>query len=124
MANQERGETTVTIGDRSFTLVMDFQAIRAVEGELSTETRDAVYHEILRAANRGQYRAITGLFWASMQRHHPDMTMAKVDKLISELGGLDKLNTVLKQNVKASEPTKEEVKAAGGGKTKERPQEA
>lgn len=123
LANPERGETKITLGDKTFTMVMDQHAIRSLEDELSTEKKDAVYHEIIRAANRGQFRAIHGLFWASLQRHHPEMTMAKIDDLIESLGGLGQLNAALAANLKSSEPTKEDAAAVEGG-TKKRPRKA
>jgi|SRR6185369_7334748 len=120
VANPERGETAVKLGDKTFTMVMDQNAIRSLEAELSTNKRDAVYHEILAAANRGQYRAISGLLWASLQRHHPEMTMDRVDDLITKVGGMSKLNTALKSSLKASAPTEEDVTAVEGDKKRPR----
>ena len=110
MANPERGEKSIEIDGAEYTLVMDLNAIRSVEAELSTATKDAVFNDILKAAERGQYRAISGLFWASLLRHHK-LSMAQVDELIDK-AGMEQLAATLAQAVVAGQPTQSQVSAA------------
>jgi hypothetical protein len=104
MANPERGEVALTVGDRTYTLVLDFNAQCELEELLSTpEQRMTLGRAFLLAASYSMTH-IRAMVWASLRRHHSDMTVTDVGNLIESAGGVEKLLETLGKLRKASQP--------------------
>lgn len=89
MANPQRGEVALTVGDQAYTLVLDLSAICELEGVFSTPKQIVTFPEIVAAVLRLSYRHIRGFVWAALRKHHPDVTLAQAGTLIEAAGGVD-----------------------------------
>lgn len=103
MANPERGEVALTVGDRSFTLVLDLNAICELEDFLSTPDRPVTIGQVFLMAARESYRHIRALVWASLRRHHSDMSITDAGDLIEAAGGVTKFFETLGKLRKATQ---------------------
>lgn len=115
MANAQRGEVALTIGDQTFNLVLDFAAMCELEAVLSTREDIVVAGEAMMHALRLSLRHNRALFYATSRRHHRDLTLERCGDLLGELGVEKFLTTVLQLRDSAM-PDKED--------RSDRPQEA
>ncbi len=89
MANRERGERVLAIGDQSFTLRVTTNACVEVE-ELSGRTWD----QITGGLQAGSLRDARLLLWACLRDHHPTVAtcdkegLARIGELIDRMGGV------------------------------------
>lgn len=83
MANKYRGEVPLTVGDKTFTLVYDNNAICALEGVLAMS-----FAEFAMKTANGTL-GVTGtraLLWAGMLAKHESTSLKKCGELMDELG--------------------------------------
>lgn len=81
MANAERGEVEIRIGDEVFVGALDMNAIVTAETAL-----DKGLNDIVDGIGRGRVGYITTLLWAALKRRHPTMTPGRVGELIEQHG--------------------------------------
>jgi hypothetical protein len=113
MANRERGEISLVADGRTYTLVLDTDAMVALEELFSTPTHDATWDEIGAKVKRGSVRIVRALIWAMLQRHHSDVSLKEAGHLIDAAGGLVKLGRVLEMATKSMQPDPEDLEALG-----------
>lgn len=75
-------ETTLTIEGRAYRLVLDVNAQILVESKAGP---DATFQSVVEAAMKGRQTASRLLFWGSLQRHHPDITLEAAGDLMSHV---------------------------------------
>jgi hypothetical protein len=92
MINRETGDVILEVGDRSYTLCMDLNAMCTLEGLFSTPAKEATFPEIVAKVNRRSMTHTRGFIWAALRKHHPDITLEQVTDMVMALGGLDALN--------------------------------
>lgn len=113
VANREKGEIAIAVGDKEYVLVLDFEAMCQLEERLSTDAgKDVTFIEVMAKAERGSMRHMRAVFWAALLRHQPDMTFQDASALVMELGGVQGLNDTLLSVAQASQPTKAETKGS------------
>lgn len=112
MAATKFPEVTVDVDGQSYRLVIDINAMRAVEDALSTPDVEVVFHDVVRRAAKGSMRATTALFWAAMRRHHPTMTMDDVGTWLGKVDG-DQLATRTAALVGGASPDAADLKEMG-----------
>lgn len=89
MANKERGEFPIEIGDRTFILRLTTNACAELEDVSGGRTWDQVQMGIA----RGSVKDVRWLFWAAFRDHHPDIatddpaSVKVIGQLIDEAGG-------------------------------------
>lgn len=94
MANPERGEVDLIVGDREFILSLttnDLCGIQARTGK--------TYGDLVLAMTRFDVMAIRDLLWTGLQRHHAKefKKQADVGPLLDELGGFMEAIETLRQ---------------------------
>lgn len=105
MANPERGELALTVGDRTYTLVTDYDAICQIEKLMSDEEGRIVnMAEVYVGAAHMSYRHLRAIIWGALRQFHPDMTSQQAGDLIMKLGGPEKFLAVVRKLRQASEP--------------------
>lgn len=109
MSNPQRGETSLTVGDRAYTFVLDMDGICKAEAFLSTPGQIVTIAEIFYGAAIQSQRHARALIWAALQRHHPDMTIEKVNALIGVVGGSEELLKSIEALKRSTEPDAEDV---------------
>ena len=104
MANPERGEVALIVGDRTYTLVIDVNAVCELEELLSTPDQPVTSGQVFLLAAQRSVRHIRALVWASLRRHHPEMELSHTGQLIEDAGGVDEFLETLGKLRKASQP--------------------
>lgn len=105
MANNERGELALTVGDRELTLVLDMDAICQIESRMSAEEgRTVPFGECLIGAASNSYRHVRAVLWGALRHHHPNVTVNDAGDLLVEIGGPEAFFATLAKLRKASEP--------------------
>lgn len=87
MSNRERGTVTVEIDERSYTLVMDFNALCELEEVLSTPGKERTIPEIIVQIQKGGVRFTRAFIWAALREHHPEVTIKEAGALVTKAGG-------------------------------------
>lgn len=90
MANPVKGEVAFDVEGRAYKLVLDFNALCEVEEVLGAGGMDLA-----------RPKAIRAIFWASMLRFQPDVTVQEAGDLIG-LMGLEKAGTVVAEAMNRS----------------------
>jgi len=123
MANRERGEVSVEIEGKTYTMTLDLEALCHLEDHFSTPAREYAFPELLERAGKGSARHIRGIVWASLQRHHKGITLEETSDIIQASGGLAGFSEKLNALAGSTRPDAEDEKELGGGK-KPRPRKA
>jgi len=113
MANKERGETTLTVGDQTYTLRLNIDSICQMEAELDRSFGSI----ILELADPSEMRVATAraLLWAALLEHHP-VTVKEAGELMLKAGGVVKVLTVLSEAVKQSFPIETTAEGSANGR--------
>lgn len=104
MANPERGEVALIVGDRTYTLVIDVNAVCELEELLSTPDQPVTSGQVFLLAAQRSVRHIRALVWASLRRHHPEMELSHTGQLIEDAGGVDEFLETLGKLRKVTQP--------------------
>lgn len=113
MANRERGERRLAVGDRSLTLRLTIAACCEVE-DRSGKSLDA----LIASVNAGSVKALRWMLWASLQDHHA-IEVGSIDEVGRLMDAVGNVPAVLKLMVEFLEanvddrPTKETGKGTG-----------
>jgi hypothetical protein len=131
MANPERGEVALTVGDRTYTLVLDLNALCELEEELSTPDKVVTFGQVFLEAANYSGRACRAIAWASLRRHHSDMSMRDAADLIERAGGIEEFFSTVGKLRKTTEPEGEnrprkarQAKQKAGARTTSTPGES
>jgi hypothetical protein len=112
MANKEKGEFPLTVGDRDFVLVLDFEAMVHMEDLMSTPDRVVTAHEVMFQVLSRKYppfKHARAVLWAALQRKHPEMKVTDAQALIDEMGGTEYVVEALLGTYKAAKPDNEDT---------------
>lgn len=102
MANPERGEIALTIGDRVYTLVTDFNARCEVEALFQTDDKPFGYEKVALFAASYSSTHLRAIVWGALRRYHPEITLVQAGELILEAGGAEALMKTITKVQKAS----------------------
>lgn len=108
MANPQRGDVALTVGDRAFTLVLDFDAMCQLETLLSTPDRLVTAGEALLNALRLSHVHSRALLYAATRRNHKELSLVQCGDLIEEIGGVEKFLVTVLAIKDTAEPDKED----------------
>lgn len=100
MENTRRGDVSIDINGKQYRLVLDIGAMCAVEAQMSTDDYDATFGEIIAKAEKGSIRCLRALWWGTLIRHQPEITLEQASELIQDIGGLDVLQVRLLEVMK------------------------
>lgn len=81
MAGSLKGEVRLTFEGKPLTLVLDFNALCAFEGEVGENAQTRL--DQLEKGN-GSLSDMRALLWAMLQTHHSDMTLIDAGRVIGE----------------------------------------
>lgn len=97
MANRIKGEVALQHGGKSFTMVLDFNALAEFEdatGRAAAEVLDDPKAMTISLART--------LFWAGLQRHHPGLSMLEAGDILQS--NMDKLGVAVAASAPEPEP--------------------
>jgi hypothetical protein len=109
MANREKGEFDIIVGDRTYTMVLNTNAMCELEEVFSTPDREYTAQALMQKVNTGSTRYVVAFIWACLREHHAEMTKRDVTRLIDEVG-LVGLNNQLQALAKTAQPDPADVK--------------
>lgn len=113
-ANLQRGEVSITIDKQAYTLVLDMDAMCALEAHFQQALgKEIFFPEIIEKAEKGSMVHLRGLLWCCLLRHQPKIQIGDINALVMHAGGLAPFTVTLMQLVKASEPDPKDVAALG-----------
>lgn len=118
MANKQLGEVPLEVNGKTYTLVMDINAICELETLFSTPERDASFVEIAERVQRGSMRHVRGCLWAALRRHHKELSLEDAGALASSISELSTTMAALNASMT---PDKADLPPKGKG-SKARPQ--
>lgn len=112
--NPIRGESPFIVDGRSYTLVLDINALCLAESALGIDI-----DEIIPRYERGlSLNLVRGLVWAALNRSHPEITLEATGDLIGKAGlpeSREALNGALKNAFGEPEKEKARPKPKRGG---------
>lgn len=120
MANRERGELALRIGDVEYTLVLNTGAMARLEEHFSTPTKETTWDEVWARVLKGSVRTVRALLWAMLQTHHPSVTIEQAGVLIDQAGGFEGLIDILDKAGYQATPDPRDVKELGVAKSRPR----
>ncbi len=82
MANREKGESRYLVAGKEYTLLLDSDAMVAMEDAASTPEQRMVYGQIMKWAQEGSWTHQRILVWASLRAHHPEITLKQAGDLM------------------------------------------
>jgi uncharacterized protein HemX len=109
MANREKGEISIEIGGKPYTLVLNTNALVELQDVLSTPKALATIDEIYARVNQGSLRHVRAMVWAALRKYHSDLTLESVGELIDAAGGFVGMNALLESVQQASAPEAADV---------------
>lgn len=113
MANAERGEVSLTLDGKVYTLALSLNAMVALEELFSTPEKLMTFEEVSALADKGSIKHVRALIWSVFQDYHPEVTLTGVSKLVTAAGGLGVLTVKLAELAKASTPDPKDLKKLG-----------
>lgn len=99
-------ERTLEIEGQSYRLVLDINAQVLIE-----ETKGCVFQDVVKRMLEGSRTDERLLFWAGLQRHHPDITLAKAGDLMSAAAELPE--AMMAGALQETTPDPQDTKALG-----------
>ncbi len=99
MAGSLKGEVRLTFEGKPLTLVLDFNALCAFEGEVGENAQTRLDRLEKGSGSLSDMRA---LLWAMLQTHHSDMTLIDAGRVIGE--GMSEVSAALASAFAAAMP--------------------
>jgi hypothetical protein len=113
-ANPEKGEFGIVIEGVSYVLVTTFNGLIDLQNYFAKDGAIPTIESILLRAQRGELEAVRAVFWSTMRRHHPQITMEQAGELIQAAGGAGAIDAMLATAGEASGPDPRDVQSLGG----------
>lgn len=113
MANAQKGEVSLQIGDKTYTLALTLDAMVSIEEMFSTDEKPVFFQDIAMLAEKGSAKHTRALMWALFQHHHKDVTIETVSTLVQKAGGIVALGKTLEQVMQSGSPDKRDLAALG-----------
>jgi hypothetical protein len=111
-ANPEKGETDVVIEGVTYTLVMTFNGLIDCQNALAVNGAKPTVGQILERVSNQDVEAFRAVFWGTLRRHHPGVSLQQAGDLMDASGGMPALDMMLAQVSAQSAPDPNDVKAA------------
>lgn len=83
MANPQRGELALQVGEKSYTLRFSANALCALEDALDVSVVE--FGDMLTDPKRVRLKTVRAVMWAGLQDHHPAITLKEAGDIIQEL---------------------------------------
>lgn len=113
MANSERGEVSLTIGETTYTMVFNMGAMIAAEEKAEAIGMPLTWDEIVTKADTGSARCFRLFIWAMLHKHHPVLTLEQVSDLIDQVGGAIGMQRAVQSAHRSMQPDPRDVQALG-----------
>lgn len=106
------GEVSLEVDGKVYTFAMGVNALVAVENLFSRSDRRVTFQDVLRLANAQSMTHLRGLLWASLQKHHKELSLDDVGDLITRVG-LDVIDRKFAEVLPSLMPDPQDIEALG-----------
>ena len=113
MANPERGEVSLTIGETTYTMVFNMGAMIAAEEKAEAIGMPLTWDEIVTKADKGSARCFRLFIWAMFHKHHPVLSLDQVSDLIDQVGGALGMQRAVQAAHRSLQPDQRDTQALG-----------
>ena len=113
MANPERGEVSITVGETTYTMVFNMGAMIAAEEKAEAIGMPLTWDEIVTKADKGSARCFRLFIWAMLHKHHRTLTLDQVSDLIDQVGGAAGMQRAVAAGHRGATPDPKDVQALG-----------
>lgn len=110
MANSQKGERSVELNGKIYTLALTFTSMATLEGQFGK-----TFTEISQLAGGGSMTHVRAMLWALLQRHHPEITIEDAGNLFT-LSDLDDLTALMGMSARASAPDPRDLPSGASSK--------
>jgi hypothetical protein len=86
MANSQKGELDIDVDGKTYRLALDLNALCEFQELVYPGDPDFDMGETIARIGKGNFVLSRALFWATLRRHHPDVTLRDVSELCSGFG--------------------------------------
>lgn len=105
MANPQRGEVDVVVNGRVYTLAMDLNAMCELQAVLRPADPDSVeLDDVMHKVAKMNPIYLRAFLWATLRRHHKDITLMGVSDLVVDAGGIEAFFAKLPQLLAYTQP--------------------
>lgn len=101
MTNNAKRDVVIDVNGKTYVLRINLNTLCLLETALSTPTHEMTFREAIELIDRKSVTATRGLLWASLQAHHPNVTLEDAGNLMQELGGVTGIEKTLADAVAA-----------------------
>jgi len=112
-ANPQQGETAIVIAGATYVVAMTFNSMIRLQQLYAVNGERPPVETIYRKAHDGDLEAYRAIFWASLCRHHPEVTLEDAGGLIDAAGGIPALDEILDDAWRQSHPDPRDEAALG-----------
>lgn len=116
-ANPQQGETAIVIAGATYVVAMTFNATIQLQERYTVNGEKPTIESIYQRAGEGDLEAYRSIFWASLLRHHPEITPEGAGELIEAAGGPVALDRQLEAALTQSQPDPADLAALRPRKT-------
>lgn len=124
MANAERDEVDLAVGDQVYSLVLTTNAMCEVETLMSSGLRRVTFADVLIQSKQHSVVAMRAIFWASLREKHPNVTLEEAGRIMDNAGGAKTFAEKFAAMVLGAVPAESDLKALGLEAGKDRPPKA
>jgi len=121
--NRERGAVTVEVDGQTWQLVLDVNAMVAIEGHFSTPGQHVTILDVAQELRRGSLTHARVLVWASLMQHHPEATLTDAGRVMLA-GGATVMQSLLTTLMQAMQADPQDLAALGVEAAAARPRPA
>jgi len=86
MANPQKGELDIDIAGKTYRLALDLNALCEFQDLVYPNDPDFDMGDTIARIGKGNFILSRALFWATLRRYHPEMTIRDVSDLVSGYG--------------------------------------
>jgi hypothetical protein len=112
MANREKGESTYTVKGTTYQMCLDSDAMVEMESAASTPTQRVFFPQVMSWAQQGSWTHQRILVWASLRKHHPEITLKQAGDLMLD-SATEEMSHALRDLAIAATPDPKDIEALG-----------
>jgi len=111
MTNPVKGEVEFKVEGVTYTLVMTFNGLIDVQNALAVNGVKPKIERVMQLVAEQDMEAFRAVFWGTLRRHHPGISLEAAGDLTSDAGGLPALDAMLAAVSRGSAPDPRDVQA-------------
>lgn len=104
---------TLEVNGRQYQFQMGIEQMQQLEEVFSTPEKEVTFLDVMQKVHQGRPKYFHRFIWASLQLHHPELTMSDAATIINDAGGMYALDALLLRLLQQAQPDPADIKALG-----------